>query len=257
MDESRRRGVINVVRPAPDAQSDATVRGLCREARALTSALEMECWISSLLGQLWEQRDQAPPLELDRAFVLGGPFAEQIARSGAPGARLTLQAIAWVDRGGLGARCAQLADGLGDQVLPVWARDRGPVAVRRALRAGRDGEGEILCLAAEGGGRIAHTLAVFVDARQRGVAKHIHVLDALEGWAEEALGEGGTLGTVGVELPVPTAGERVIEAIARTEANPDAIVSESFADLRALALARAHACRRGAGRGAEGAAWLN
>src|ERR1700760_4238310 len=147
MSGSHRRAVINVVRPAPDggSQSEATVLGLCREALALTSALEAECWISSLLGQLWEQREQAPPLELDRAFVLGAPFVEQLARSGAPGARLALQAIARVDRGALGTRCAQLADGLDGQALPRWARDPRPVVVRRALAAGRDGEGEIVC----------------------------------------------------------------------------------------------------------------
>ena len=155
MSGSRRRAALSVVRPAPDggAQSEATVRGLCREARALTSALEMECWISSLLGQLWEQRDQAPPLELDPAFVLGAPFAEQIARSGIPGARLAMQAIACVDRGGLGVRCAQLADGLAGEPLPTWARRLGGVRVRRALTAGVPGDGEVLCLEAGGGGR--------------------------------------------------------------------------------------------------------
>src|ERR1700742_611096 len=199
MSGSHRRAVINVVRPAPDggSQSEATLRGLCREALALTSALEAECWISSLLGQLWEQREQAAPLELDRAFVLGAPFVEQLARSGVPGARLALQSIAWIDRGGLGARCAQLADGLTREALPGWARGRRPVVVRRALSAGREGEGEILCLDVDGGGRIGHTLAVFVDARQAGVAKHIHVLTPIDEWAQEAFGAGGTLGAEG------------------------------------------------------------
>jgi hypothetical protein len=256
MSGSRRRAVLNVVRPAPDGgtQSEATVRGLCREALALSSALEMECWISSLLGQLWEQRDQAPPLELDPAFVLGAPFAEQIARSGIPGARLAMQAIACVERGALGVRCAQLADGLTGEPLPEWARRLCGVRVHRALTAGVPGDGEVLCLEAGGGGREAHTVAAFVDQRQGGIVKHIHVLAAIDAWAGEALGHDGALGVRGVELPVSVAGERMIEAIARTDGRPHAIVGESFVGLRALAQARAGGRRR---RAPDGSAWLN
>jgi hypothetical protein len=246
--------MLNVVVPAPagGSQSRATVDGLCREARALTSVLEMECWISSVLGQLWEQRYEAPPLELERAFVLGAPVAEQLARSGVGGARLVLQAIACVDRGALGARCGQLADGLGAEPLPAWARRRRRVRVWRAVAAGIPGDGEVVCLGARGGGRPAHTLAVFVDERQGGVAKHIHLLDSLEAWAEDVLGPRGALGAPGVELTPAIAAERVVDAIRRTDENPDAIVEESVGALRALALARADVRTA-----PEGAAWLN
>jgi hypothetical protein len=246
--------VLNVVVPAPagGSQSRATVDGLCREAQALTSVLEMECWISSVLGQLWEQRYEAPPLELERAFVLGAPVAEQLARSGVGGARLVLQAIASVDRGALGARCGQLADGLGDEPLPAWARRRRGVRVWRAVAAGIRGDGEVVCLGARGGGRPPHTLAVFVDERQGGVAKHIHLLDSLEVGAEDVLGPRGALGAPGVELAPATAAERVVDAIRHTDENPDAIVDESVGALRALALARADVRTA-----PDGTAWLN
>jgi hypothetical protein len=241
MSGSRRRAVLSVVRPAPDggSQSELTVHGLCEEALALTSVLEMECWISSVLGQFWEQRFQAPPLELERSFVLGAPVAEQLARSGIPGSRLALHAIAAVDRGALGARCAQLADGLTGQSLPAWARRRARARVWRAVSAGVRGDGEVVCLGVRGGGCPSHTVAVFVDERQGGVAKHIHVLDALEVWAEEVLGPHRALGAPGVELTVAHAAERIVEAIRRTDDNPDAFVDESVAALRALALSRA------------------
>jgi hypothetical protein len=255
MGGSRRRAVLNVVVPAPDggSQSEATVHGLCGEALALGSALEMECWISSVLGQLWEQRFQAPPLDLERAFVLGAPVAEQLARSAVAGARLVLQAIASVDRGALGARCGQLADGLLDEPLPAWARRcRRRVRVSRAVSAGIPGDGEVVCLGARGGGRPPHTLAVFVDERQRGVAKHIHVLDSLEVWAKEVLGPGGALGAPGVELTPPAAAERIVEALRRTDEEPDAIIDDSVGALRALALSRADLRRA-----PERTAWLN
>jgi hypothetical protein len=254
MSGSRRRAVLTVVRPAPDggSQSELTVHGLCEEALALTSVLEMECWISSVLGQFWEQRFHAPPLELERAFVLGVPVAEQLARSGVPGARLVLHAIATVDHGALGARCAQLANGLGAQSLPAWARRRAGVRVWRAVAARVPGDGEVVCLGARGGGRPSHTVAVFVDERQGGVAKHIHVLGALEVWADEVLGPRRALGAPGVELTAAGAAERIVEAIRRTDEDPDAFVDESVGALRALALARAD-IRPAPDRGA----WLN
>ena len=119
---------MSVVRPAPEGglQPERAVRALCREALSLRSALEMDCWISSLLGQIWEQREAAPPVrELDRTFALGVPMMEQIARYGGPGARLTLHAVASVERGGLGVRCGQLAQELPRQRLPRWARNQG------------------------------------------------------------------------------------------------------------------------------------
>src|ERR1700678_412120 len=132
MSGSRERRLVSVVRPAPEGvlQPERAVQGLCHEARSLRSALDMDCWISSLLGQIWEQRAAAPPgQELDRAFAVGAALVEQIARSGARGARLTLHAVACVDRGGLGARCGQLAHQLSRQRLPRWARYAGPVTV--------------------------------------------------------------------------------------------------------------------------------
>jgi hypothetical protein len=246
--------VLDVVVPAPGggSQSRATVHGLCEEALALGSLLEMDCWISSVLGQLWEQRFQAPPLQLERAFVLGVPVAEQLARSGVDGARLVLQAIACVDRGALGARCAQLADAMGGEPLPDWARRRRRVRVSRAVAAGIRGDGEVVCLGVRGGGRPAHTLAVFVDERQGGVAKHIHLLDSLEDWAEDILGPHGALGAPGIELAPTAAADRVRASIRRTDENPDAVVEESVCTLRALAIASADLRRA-----PEDAAWLN
>jgi hypothetical protein len=256
MSGSFERRLVTVVRPAPEGglQPERAVRGLCREARSLRSALEMDCWVSSLLGQIWEQRAAAPPVqELDRTFALGASMMEQIARSGAPGARLTLHAVASVDQGGLGVRCGQLAHELSRQRLPRWARHAGPVIGSGALVATVPGDGEVIFLQVSGGGRITHTVSVFVDLRQDGIAKHIALLEPIGVWAQDAFGPDGDLGAEGGPVPPARACEAIVEAIRRTDEHERPVLGETFVELRALALARASSC---AGSPVS-AAWLN
>jgi hypothetical protein len=256
MSESRERRVVNVVRPAPEGglQPERAMRALCREALSLRSALEMDCWISSLLGQIWEQRGAAPPVEeLDRTFALGVPMMEQIARYGGPGARLTLHAVASVDRGGLGVRCGQLAQELSRQRLPRWVRPHGPMTLSDALMATVPDDGEVIFLQASGGGRTTHTVSVFVDLRQGGIAKHIALLEPINVWADSAFGADGQLGAEGVPIPAARASERIVEAIRRTDERRHPVLGETFVQLRAFALARAGSH---VGGGAD-AAWLN
>jgi hypothetical protein len=233
---------VNVVRPAPEGglQPERAVRALCREALSLRSALEMDCWISSLLGQIWEQRGAAPPVRgLDRTFALGVPMMEQIARYGGPGARLTLQAVASVERGGLGIRCGQLAQELSRQRLPRWARQLSPVTLSAALMATVPDDGEVIFLQASGGGRVTHTVSVFVDLRQGGIAKHIALLAPIAVWEQEAFGPDGQLGAEVVRVAPARASERIAAAIRRTDECAHPILGETFVELRAVALARA------------------
>jgi len=248
--------MMTVVRPAPEGglQPEQAVRGLCREALSLRSALDMDCWISSLLGQIWEQRAAAPPVqELDQTFALGASMMEQVARYGGPGARLTLHAVASLDRGGLGIRCGQLAQELSRQRLPRWARTCGPVTLSGALIATVPDDGEVLFLQASGGGRIVHTVSVFVDLRQGGIAKHIALLEPIGVWVDEAFGPDGALGAEGVPIAPDRASKRIVEAIGRTDECEHPILGETFVELRSFALARAgsHASA------SPNAAWLN
>jgi hypothetical protein len=256
MSQSRERRVVSVVRPAPEGglQPERAVRALCREALSLRSVLEMDCWISSLLGQIWVQRMAAPPVRgLDRTYALGVPMMEQIARYGGPGARLTLHAVASVDRGGLGVRCGQLAQELSRQRLPRWARQHGPVILSGALIATVPDDGEAIFVQASGGGRMTHTVAVFVDLREGAIAKHIGLLGPIAAWIDDAFGPDGELGAEGVAVPPGRASERIIDAIRRTDECEHPTLGDRFVELRSLALARAGAR---AGAGAE-AAWLN
>jgi hypothetical protein len=256
MSGSRERRVVSVVRPAPEGglQPERAVRALCREALSLRSALEMDCWISSLLGQIWEQRGAAPPVrELDRTFALGVPMMEQIARYGGPGARLVLEAVASVERGGLGLRCGQLAQELSRQRIPRWARRQGSVKLSGALVATVPGDGEVIFLQASGGGRVTHTVSVFVDLRQGGLAKHIALLEPIGVWVDEAFGPDGALGAEGVPIAPERASKRIVEAIRRTDECEHPILGETFVELRSFALSRAgsHAAAT------ADAAWLN
>jgi hypothetical protein len=267
---------MTVVRPAPEGalQPERAVRGLCREALTLRSALEMDCWISSLLGQIWEQRGAAPPVQdLDWTFALGSSMMEQIARYGGPGARLTLHAVASVDRGGLGVRCGQLAQELSRQRLPKWARQQGLMKLSGAMIATVPDDGEAIFMQISGGGRVTHTVSVFVDLRQGGIAKHIALLEPIGVWVHEAFGPDGALGTEGLRIAPERASGRIIEAIRRTDEHEQPVLGETFVELRAFALARAASqsgsgarsaaglrpgagSRSGAGAGGD-AAWLN
>ena len=81
----------------------------------LADPLEVELWASHMLGTMWEQRTGLPQDESeDYALVYGRPLMEAVARTGAPGARTALAAIAAVDDGELGGLARGLADGPAD-----------------------------------------------------------------------------------------------------------------------------------------------
>ena len=97
----------------------------------------------------------------------------------------------------------------------------------------------MIFLQASGGGRITHTVSVFVDLRQDGIAKHIALLEPIGVWADEAFGPDGELGAEGVRVAPARASERIVEAIRRTDEREQPILGETFVELRAFALARA------------------
>jgi hypothetical protein len=80
---------------------------------------------------------------------------------------------------------------------------------------------------------------VFVDLRQYGIAKHIGLLEPISAWVDDAFGPNGALGAEGLPLAPARASERIAAAIRRTDEHDDAVLGESFAPLRAFALARA------------------
>jgi hypothetical protein len=146
-----------------------------------------------------------------------------------------------------------LAQELSRQRLPRWARHHGPMVLSGAMIATVPDDGEVIFLQASGGGRITHTVSVFIDLHQGGIAKHIALLEPIAAWMDEAFGPDGALHAEGVRVPPARASERIVEAIRRTDEHEQPVLGETFVELRALALARAGSH---AGAGAD-AAWLN
>jgi hypothetical protein len=124
-----------------------------------------------------------------------------------------------------------------------------------ALIATVPDDGEAIFLQASGGGRTTHTVSVFVDLHQGGIAKHIALLEPIGAWADSAFGPDGQLGAECVSIPPARASERIVEAIGRTDECPHPIIGETFVELRAFALARAGSSA-GSRPGVD-AAWLN
>jgi hypothetical protein len=163
--------------------------------------------------------------------VIGDPFLTAIARVGSPAAKLALVALARIDRGALGRRATKLADGLTSRVPPV-VQEVGTARLVRALVASWPGDGEAILLESDGVDPCGHTLAVFIDARHRRIAKHVALIrpDALAEMTDDKLKFR--------PADLATTCRKVAKAIRRTDVAADPPVNESFSQYRAIALAR-------------------
>jgi hypothetical protein len=214
---------------------------MCDQVEALGCPLHVECWTSSLLGRLWELRVNLQPSSDggDWALVRGGPIVKDIAAHGGRGAKLILSAVQRVDPDGLGVLCGELADRLPGDLLPDWAGQIGSASVVRATSARSPLDEEVMFLEAGGDGHEAHSIAVFIDHRLGGLAKHLGLIQAIEKFDGDVFGSGSSA-VVPMPLNPIIACQRLRGAIMRTDASYGPPVGEKFADLRALALSRAH-----------------
>jgi hypothetical protein len=211
-----------------------TISSIVREAENLGSVYEAEYFISSLLGQLWGRRGIAPPLEgFDQDLILGAALAQDLAEHGGRGGRLVLHAIGRLARGGLGALGAELARQV-DEELPVWGNDIGRSKATSAVCASVAGDGVAILLEVAGAGMVDHSVAIFIDDRRGGIAKHLGLVRGKGQRPRDAESELG-----GEPIDVRNAGRRVLTAISVTDNQPDAPVGETFAQLRTIAIARA------------------
>jgi hypothetical protein len=210
------------------------ISSIAREAENLGSVYEAEYFISSLLGQLWEHRGIAPPLEgFDQDLILGAALARDLAEHGGRGGRLVLHAIGRLARGGLGALGAELAGQVHDE-LPAWGNDIGRSKATSAVCASVAGDGAAILLEVAGAGMVDHGVAIFIDERRGGIAKH---LGLVYGKGQRPQDPESELG--GEAIDVRNACRQVLAAISVTDNQPDAPVGETFAQLRTIAIARA------------------
>jgi hypothetical protein len=214
-------------------------RDLCTEAAAQSGALELERWTSLLLGQIWIRRRQAPDhCSDDPMLAVGTPVLESFVDVGGAPARMALAALGRLDRGGLGRAASRLA-GTIDAHIPPWIAEVGAASVVRAFADRSPGEGEAFLIESEPVQGTAHMLAVFVDSRLGGIARHLgltRVLDQPDFERQAGTASGRTLGFRPVDPDL--ACFRVREGIEFTDAAPDSAIGESFAAHRALTIAR-------------------
>jgi hypothetical protein len=211
-------------------------RALCEDAAAQPSALLLEQWASMLLGAFWSSRRLATR---DRAILIasGGPVIQSIARVGRADAKLALLAMGRLDRGALGARARELADGLSGP-LPPWVNEVGAASLTRAFLACSPPDGEVVLFRCEGVGLPAHMLAVYIDARHRWIAKHVALLHDLDPLRPDSTVEDECLELRFRAADVEAMRRKVARAIRRTDVMANPPVDDGFTNYRALALAR-------------------
>lgn len=216
-------------------------RGLCEHLGELDNPLDVEQHASILLGQLWQARGKLPPeARQHHAEALGMPVIKDIAHVGGRGARIMLKAISRIEQGDLGVEASQLASNIRVRPDPEWLTSLGCSEVISARAVATPGEAEGIVLEARAPGIRPHAVAVMIDDRLGGIAKFISLISA-----DANLGgfDPSGLGSDGFDLrPVDAvdACRRVRAAIELTDADLHAPVDDGFAELRALALARAH-----------------
>jgi hypothetical protein len=217
-------------------------QGLCAAAELLTSPIDLEQWASMLLGEVWERVDIfVKDGVARRAMAQGAWLLRYIAEVGGLGAAMALAGVERLDAGPLGARARELADRLEEVELPDWISYAGRVQPTRAMLVENPGLGELILLEAGSveGPVVPHTLAVYIDLSQGGIAKHLALLQPLSVMLDP---EARLLDLPGapppVEIDLARATARVRGSIELTDAEVEPGVTESYPRLRAIASSR-------------------
>ena len=208
------------------------------DAAAQTTPLVLEQWTSGLIGEIWKHRSQVPAAEgVDAMLRAGEPILGSLAELGTASAKTTLAAVGQLDRGLLGHCARRLAAAL-DGSTPGWLEEMGMARIEHAFSDCRPRDGEALLLEAHPPAGEPHMLAVFVDARMGGIAKHLDLVRAMDPAGSAGSDEPDFGGLRFVEVDPELACERVRTAIDRADAAYGLAAKERFVYYRALALAR-------------------
>ena len=211
----------------------AAIDAIAAQAEDLDGVYETECFVSALLGQVWEGRARAPELVgVEPDVILYGRLAQDLAERPSRGARLVTAGIGRLLGGGMAILCDTLLEGDADP-LPAWVSQIGASRVIAASSEISPGGGEAIVLEVRGAGMIDHGVAAFIDERLGGIAKHL-------GLIQPEAQRPADLASLSTRSADPHAAcARLREAIVRTDAQPGAPLGESFAEFRAIAVARA------------------
>jgi hypothetical protein len=135
--------------------------------------------------------------------------------------------------GPLGTLAAGLAE-RSSEGLAHWTREIGRSQVVAATGEASPGDGIALLLEVRGVGMVDHAIAVFISERDGGCAKHLGLLYDRGRWPGDV-----DAAFAGTPWDVADACERVLAAIAVTDAWLEAPLGDGFPQLRTLVLARA------------------
>lgn len=220
----------------------AATRMLCRQAASFDRPLDLERWVSSLLGQLWLRRHRVPEDYCGDPLLYGGELmVGAFAKLGGTEGRTALTAVARIDHGPLGRLAGELAAPLRDVAIPDWVAQVGDAKIVRAFADSVPGSGEALLFDTDRTGDAAHMLAAFIRDQLGGIATVLRLTRRVDPFGPAVTGAGSASGK-GLRLrPVDPvlACRRVLVAIERTDDAPAALIDdEDYADDRAIAVAR-------------------
>jgi hypothetical protein len=213
---------------------------MCCYVATIDAPLQLEMWASWLLGQVWERcAVELVDGRVVRAFQGGVGNADELARAGEPGAMMALLALDGIDHGPIGERAWELALSVADYSLPSWIPWVGHADITRAMAASSP-DGDMVLIEAWRPDE-SHTIAVYIDHRLGGIAKHLGVIRPIDYLLEhdwDSDEDESFMRQMRVVDPA-WACRRIRAASELTDTTPDPPVAERFAELRALALSRA------------------
>ena len=167
----------------------------------------------------------------------GEPILDSLVEVGTASAKTTLAAVGQLDHGLLGHCARRLAAAL-DGSPPGWLEEMGAARIERAFSDCRPRDGEALLLEARPPSGEPHMLAVFIDARMGGIAKHVDLMRVIDPAALPGSDDADRTGLRLIDVDPELACQRVCTAIDRADAASGLAASQRFVYYRALALAR-------------------
>jgi hypothetical protein len=224
----------------PDRDQAAFGREMARNVARFEDPLTLERWASSLLGRMWERtrRDRLQSKQ-DPGFALGIAMIEVIGLAGGRGAKMALHAIAQLDDGSVGWHAEEWGEHIKAE-LPEWITNVAEAKLIRAASVCRPCDGEVIFIEVDQAAVGPHTLAVYVDDRLGGMAKHlalIQPLDSLDPTELKFIDDRGRAAKL-APAELVFACNRVRDAITQTDRTLEIPMPEEYANLRALALTR-------------------
>ncbi len=170
-------------------------------------------------------------------LLAGEPLLDSLLEVGSASAKRALAAVGQLDRGLLGHCARRLAAGL-DGATPGWLEEMGMARIERAFCDRRPRDGEALLLQAHPPSGEPHGLAIFIDARTGGIAKHLALVRAIDPAGLSGPDDSDFGGLEFADVDPELACERVCTAIDRADVVRGLAPATGFVYYRALALAR-------------------